>query len=80
MQDGICPKCGSHNVYSDYDHPKDPNQPQTATTTVKFGQFTEPITFSDHYVCIDCGYTESYVTDPNKLKDIASSWIKVGLG
>jgi len=75
MQDGICPKCGSHDVYSDYDHPK---HPQPDTTTVKIGQFTEPVTFSDNYVCIDCGYTESYVTDPNRLKDIASSWIKVG--
>ena len=29
------------------------------------------------YVCGVCGYTESYIADPNTLRDIVHSWDRV---
>lgn len=31
----------------------------------------------EYYVCIDCGYVESYITNPNKLQKIHEKWAKV---
>jgi predicted nucleic-acid-binding Zn-ribbon protein len=70
MKRGICPKCGSTEVY--------------AGTNVSFksGTYSSnaiPVTFwhyapLDNYVCADCGYVESYIADVAQLERIRENW------
>jgi len=70
MRNGACPKCESRNIYKG--------------THVTFksggsGSNSIPITaFTtaalDNYVCIDCGFLESYISNKSKLEKIASKW------
>ena len=74
MKDGICPKCGSSNVRSGVDvimkgggHGAN-TIPITAFTSARL----------DNYVCVDCGFVESYVADQEKLDKIIEKWPRVG--
>ncbi len=74
MKDGICPKCGSHAVYSGVD---------VLMKGGGHGANTIPITsFTgarlDNYVCGECGYVESYIADREKLEKIIDKWPRVG--
>ena len=74
MKTGVCPKCQSTAVYSGVDIPlkKGP-----------FGSNAIPVSMTsiaalDNYVCIDCGYVESYVGESDKLKEIHRKWTRAG--
>ena len=69
MQSGICPKCGSDEVYDD-------------SSKSMFGKgerdylhisANSTVTLRN-YVCIVCGYAESYVEDVEKLHEIQVKW------
>ena len=74
MKKGKCPKCGSANIFEG--------------TQVKFrggayGSNSIPITAItsaalDNYVCVDCGYVESYIGNKEKLQKIKKKWPKLG--
>jgi predicted nucleic-acid-binding Zn-ribbon protein len=73
VKNGKCPKCGSKEVYCGDDvHPK----------SGPFGSNSIPVSLTsiaslDNYVCTDCGYLESYIADPAKLKEIFVKWRRV---
>jgi predicted nucleic-acid-binding Zn-ribbon protein len=72
MKSGQCPKCQARQVYSG------------AALRFKSGSHDHnaiPITLFrsvalDNYVCCNCGYVESYVSDKGKLELIAQKWPK----
>ncbi|MEW6670595.1 MAG: hypothetical protein AB1427_02775 [Thermodesulfobacteriota bacterium] len=73
MKENKCPKCGSTDIYAGTDvYPKS-------------GPFTSnsiPVSLTsiaalDNYVCIQCGYVESYVAEADKLKEISKKWARV---
>ena len=73
MKDGICPKCGSDNVFS---------APKLPLTGGPFASNSIPVSLTsmaalDNYVCADCGLVESYVADAGKLKTVAEKWTRV---
>lgn len=73
MKSGTCPKCGSKNIYSGAD---------LMLKGGPFGSNTVPISLTsmaakDNYVCVDCGLVESYVSEADKLKEIARKWTPV---
>ena len=75
MKTGICPKCSSHEVFSGAG---------LALKKGPFGSNSIPIGITsiaalDNLVCVDCGYVESYVGDPDKLAEISSKWARVEL-
>jgi len=70
LRSGICPKCESDKVYSGASLPlkKGP-----------FGSNSIPVSLTsiaalDNYVCVACGYVESYVSETEKLTEIAKKW------
>ena len=71
MRTGICSRCGSHQVYSGGHGSR-----QSACPVVSRPGFL-PDTQLTRYVCAVCGYTESYIADPNALREIAHSWNRV---
>lgn len=73
MKQGRCPKCGSDEVYSGI---------RVSPKNGPFGSNSIPVSlFSiaalDNYVCVECGYVESYISDASKLKEISKKWPKV---
>lgn len=74
MKSGVCPKCDSKNVYSGANiFPK----------SGPFGSNSIPVSLTsiaalDNYVCVDCGYVESYV-EADKLEEIARKWKKAAV-
>lgn len=74
MKKGKCPKCGSDDVFCGQDiRPK----------SGPFGSNSIPVSITsiaalDNYVCSQCGYVESYISDQAKLKEIFIKWPKVG--
>jgi len=76
MRSGTCPKCGSTEVCSG----------EHMGFFVKTGSNwanTIPITAwanapLDNYVCLNCGYVESYISDSAKLWKIAQKWPRAG--
>ena len=76
LKSGTCPKCTSDEVYSGASIPlkKGP-----------FGSNSVPISLTsiaavDNYVCTRCGYIERYISDVEKLTEIAEKWSKVNDG
>lgn len=71
--DAVCPRCSSQNIKSG------------ATIDGKEGLYGGnriPIDSKisvelDNYVCVDCGYTESYIGDRGILNRIEKHWQKV---
>lgn len=70
MRSGICPKCESDKIYSGASLPlkKGP-----------FGSNSIPVSLTsiaalDNYVCVACGYVESYLSETEKLTEIARKW------
>ena len=75
MKTGICPKCSSHEVFSGAG---------IALKKGPFGSNSIPIGLTsiaalDNLVCAECGYVESFVSDPDKLDEIARKWDKIEL-
>lgn len=70
---GVCPICGSERVKSgaevrDKSGLRGANRiPINATRAVPL----------DNYICLDCGYLESYIADRSILNRIAREWPKV---
>ena len=75
MRDGICPKCGSTDVYSGASLPR----------MSKVGSYWSnviPITLMgvaalDNYVCTACGYVESFISEAGSLEKIRRKWPRV---
>jgi predicted nucleic-acid-binding Zn-ribbon protein len=75
LKTGICPKCNSHEVFSGAG---------IALKKGPFGSNSIPIGLTsmaalDNFVCSECGYVESYVSDPQKLAEISRKWDKIEL-
>ncbi len=70
MKNGRCPKCDSSQVFSGAD------------VFPKSGPFTcnaIPISLTalaplDNYVCLDCGYVESYISTAEDLETVRRNW------
>ena len=74
MKQGKCPKCSSTEIYCG-----SALKPKSGP----FGSNSIPVSLTsiaalDNYVCTQCGYVESYIPDPTKLKEISIKWPKVG--
>jgi hypothetical protein len=68
VRDGVCPKCGHATVHSGRDIPVKASSGNTI-----------PIDFQHHaaldnYVCVTCGYVESYISDKTALERIEKQW------
>jgi predicted nucleic-acid-binding Zn-ribbon protein len=71
MNTGLCPKCGSKNVYR-------------RSFTFWNGSFADMMNITlwrkahpDRFVCVDCGFMETYVSDPTARTTIAQTWTRV---
>lgn len=68
MRNGICPRCDSRRVHSGRDVPVK----SSSSNTIPI-DFTHSVAL-DNYVCVACGYIESYISDLDALRRIANQW------
>jgi len=68
MKNGKCPKCGNHEIHQGGE------RKASGLSVMNISMFSRA--FIDNLVCINCGYTESYVMTENKLKEIQNKWPK----
>jgi predicted nucleic-acid-binding Zn-ribbon protein len=73
LKEGKCPKCGSDEIYAGLDVA--PKSGPFASNSIPVGLFS--IAALDNYVCVQCGYVESYISDPEKLEEIPRKWRKI---
>jgi predicted nucleic-acid-binding Zn-ribbon protein len=70
MKSGVCPKCGSKEVYRRTSDIAGNNQHQINIERYKWAA-------QDYFVCVTCGYLETYIFDEKGLGEIARRWHKV---
>jgi predicted nucleic-acid-binding Zn-ribbon protein len=73
MKNGQCPKCGSHEVFSNTNR----RFPALNTITIGSGNFGNRYAYLDTYVCVCCGYVENYVAKQGDLNHIKEEWALV---
>jgi hypothetical protein len=73
MKSGQCPKCGSHEVFSNTNR----KFPALNTMTIGSGNFGNRYAYLDTYVCVCCGYVENYVAKQADLNYIKEEWTSV---
>ena len=78
MKTGKCPICNSSNVYKckrgiDWGSKSQWIEIWTEESESRTNLWVE----FDSYVCVDCGYFETYIAEQNALNEIRAKWIKV---
>lgn len=79
MKDGKCPKCNSNNVYrreKGIDWGSESQWIEIWTGEPGGSPAHEWAGF-DSYVCVDCGYFETYILKQTALDEIRAKWAKV---
>jgi len=70
MKNGTCPKCNSENIYF-----RKPSGFKGGADFVFIGPVTR--SFTEVFVCTDCGYIERYIANDSDLQKIKNKWTKV---
>ena len=70
MKSGQCPKCGSHEVFCNTNR----KFPALHTITVGAGSFGNRYAPLDIYICVTCGYVESYIAHSEDLRYVKEEW------
>jgi predicted nucleic-acid-binding Zn-ribbon protein len=76
VKDGVCPKCGSHDVRSTANLEFNPERMNRILIDYGFfltGQTVELV----FYICADCGYVESYIADEKELQKVVEKLPRV---
>ncbi len=70
MKSGKCPKCGSTNVHKG----RKPGTWTSDKVMVPIGGPFDANAKVRQYVCIGCGYVETYVSVPKELEKLRNKW------
>ena len=75
MKNGKCPVCGAKKVYSGA-HVTKASKGSNLSSIPMGGNMLFGFSYAalDNYVCGNCGYVESYISDPAKLDEIEAKW------
>ena len=76
MKNGTCPKCSQNTVHMSKGGLKYHSAGAIYVQNLK-GVFVEPVKNYTDYVCVTCGYYETYISDDMKLEEISREWSKV---
>lgn len=71
MKGGICPACGSSEVYGGT------NVVGKGGSTIMIPIASMRLAPLDNYVCVECGYVEQYIGDRAHLEVIRKKWPRV---
>lgn len=72
MKKGKCPKCQSSEVYSGANIRM--KKGAYGVNTIPLGGILGSHIALDNYVCTNCGYLESFISNPKDLETIRRKW------
>lgn len=70
MKDGVCPKCGSHEIHR--------GQSAGIYDSIFIGEFLSTPIRTTFYLCADCGYMERYVLNADARRRLVEKWLRIG--
>ncbi len=73
MKSGQCPKCGSRDVFCNTNR----KFPAVHTIPLSSGSVGNRYAPLDMYICVNCGYVESYVAKASDLSYVKEEWVAV---
>lgn len=73
LRTGTCPNCGSDRVYSGIEAPMKQGTHDSNAIPVTLWD-SAPL---DNYVCVVCGFVESYIADRKLLDVVEKKWPRV---
>lgn len=73
MLSGVCPKCGSTEVYAGTEISYKAGNNYSNSIPITFWHTSA----LDNYVCADCGYVESYIPKHKHREMIRKNWPRV---
>ena len=71
--DGLCPRCASTRIHSGIE--LDGKEGLRGSNRIPLDALHYAML--DNYVCLDCGYLESYISDRGALNRIEKQWPKI---
>ncbi|GAB1542266.1 hypothetical protein NUACC21_49400 [Scytonema sp. NUACC21] len=74
MKNGQCPKCGSLDVRSGAKLPFKAGMHNNNSILLKGCVISPSYAPLDNYVCLNCGYVESYISNSKHIDFIAQNW------
>ncbi len=75
MKNGKCPKCKAKEIYSGED--RKIKKGVYGANTIPLGGFFGGQLALDNYVCVNCGYMESYLGSREDREKIRQQWKEV---
>src|SRR5262245_29772135 len=76
LPEGICPKCGSTEIYADDRGLVDASGGITVMNLHDMWHGSKASI--NTYVCVACGYLELFLSDMDRISDIRQRWRRVG--
>ena len=77
MKSGICPKCATPSVHASSVKNEVGFSYGDGDFTVHVKEWVTSGSRLKQYICVNCGYFESYIVDEAKLGKVAALWLKV---
>lgn len=76
MRDGICPKCGSDNIYTGGPNKSFVGVPLLGSTIMLslYKSWNGKRIDLTHYGCATCGYIEAYAADEESIQNMKEEW------
>ena len=78
MIDGLCPKCGSVEIYTDANIEERFTIDGMNLVMAKGGILSPALVGYDNFLCATCGYLEHYVSNPHDRQLLVENWAIVG--
>ncbi len=76
MMDGVCPKCGSNEIYTDSTILGKRNGYGLNQVAAHAGFLAPHLVEYDNYLCAQCGYLERYVTNAANRQRLVEHWTR----
>lgn len=78
MKDGLCPKCGSTEIYTDAELAEKANEYGVNKVIVKNNLLTNTYVEYNNLYCANCGYLERYIVKEADRDAIVKNWTRIG--
>ncbi len=77
MTDGVYPRCGSREIYTDGNLLRKINVFGLNQVVAKQGPFVYTLAEYENFLCAQCGYLERYVTNTSERQKLTKAWARV---
>ncbi len=77
MKDGVCPKCGSKDIFTDSNLRVKVTMFGMNQVIAKVGAISNTLAEYNNYLCSQCGYLEQYVESMPERAKLLENWARL---